>query len=61
VTDDGAISAVLALLADTASDRLGCEAGALMRARLQQCLHLLWQDRACIGLSEGALLSALEG
>lgn len=61
VTGDGAISAVRALLADTATDRLGGEAGALMRARLQQCLDLLWQDRTHIGLSGAALLSALEG
>lgn len=61
VTDDGAISAVRALLADTARDRLGGEAGALMRARLQQCLQLLWRDRTSLGHSEAALWSALEG
>ncbi len=61
VTDDSAISAVRTLFADTATASLGDNAGVLMRARLQQCLHLLWQERKLIGLSESALLSTLSG
>lgn len=56
---DRAAPAVHGLLRAAANGALGSEADALMRARLQQCLFLMWQDRDELGLSEAALEGAL--
>lgn len=50
---------VYRLLRGAAHGTLGAEADALMRARLQQSLFLLWQDRTDLGLAEAALMNAL--
>lgn len=47
------------LLRGAAQGTLGAQAGALMRARLQQGLFLLWQDRKDLGLPQADLDDAL--
>lgn len=47
------------LLRGAAHGTLGAQAGALMRARLQQGLFLLWQDRKDLGLPQADLEDAL--
>lgn len=52
-------NSVQRLLRGAAHGTLGAQAGALMRARLQQGLFLLWQDRKDLGLPQADLDDAL--